>query len=103
MTGLLLLSLQAVVHAAVSGVWEPVEGYKTRKMTVKAGTEEGRFVQQYDYVKVHATGRFKISNQIFWSTKEKGGRAFDNQAGAGSVIVGWDQGCLGWRSARHAS
>ena len=48
-----------------------------------------------DSVTVHATGVVQQTSQKFWSTKDPGQQPFSYKAGVGSVITGWDQGCLG--------
>ena len=48
-------------------------------------------------VTVHATGVVVETGKAFWSTKDPGQQPFQYQAGVGSVIKGWDQGCLGMR------
>eukprot|EP01134_Creolimax_fragrantissima_P006863 CFRG6863T1 len=46
---------------------------------------------------VHATGVVVETGKKFWSTKDPGQKPFSYQAGVGSVIKGWDQGCLGMK------
>lgn len=49
---------------------------------------------------VHAHGVYFFKDEPgkkFWSTKDAGQQPLKYTAGAGEVIVGWDQGCLGMR------
>mmetsp|Transcript_34535 Transcript_34535/g.67604 ORF Transcript_34535/g.67604 Transcript_34535/m.67604 type:complete len:110 (+) Transcript_34535:38-367(+) len=47
-------------------------------------------------ITVHCTGRLENGNK-FWSTKDPGQQPFEFQVGMGSVIRGWDEGCLQMR------
>ena len=49
-----------------------------------------------DVVTVNALGRVQGEDgKEFWSTKSAGQTAYTYTAGVGSVIKGWDRGCLG--------
>ena len=45
---------------------------------------------------VHATGVIQETGETFWSTKGKD-KPFVYVHGAGQVVTGWDQGCLGMK------
>mmetsp|Transcript_11398 Transcript_11398/g.18566 ORF Transcript_11398/g.18566 Transcript_11398/m.18566 type:complete len:148 (-) Transcript_11398:862-1305(-) len=68
-------------------------------MTVYTVKQEGsgETVEKGNTVTVHATGVVKESSYKFWSTKDPGQKPFQFQAGVGSVIKGWDMGCLGMK------
>ena len=54
---------------------------------------DNRVIRKGHVVEVHARG--EICGQKFWDTRDKKGIPFKYTAGVGSVIRGWDQGCLG--------
>ncbi|GIY08950.1 peptidyl-prolyl cis-trans isomerase FKBP12 [Caerostris darwini] len=45
-------------------------------------------------ITVHCTGFLADSMKKFWSTRDPGQKPFSFQVGVGSVIRGWDEGCL---------
>lgn len=71
-------------------------GYDTTFSIVTEGTGEPA-VTKGAKVRVHATGVVEESGKKFWSTKDPGQQPFEYSAGVGSVITGWDQGCLGMK------
>ena len=83
------------VLAAVTPVFAmtAIPGHATTYEIVQAG--KGPAVKKGDSVTVHATGVVQQTSQKFWSTKDPGQQPFSYKAGVGSVITGWDQGCLG--------
>lgn len=72
---------------------ESIPGYETTYEVIKAG--HGHKVVSGNIVTVHATGTVAETKKKFWSTKDPGQKPFTYTAGAGSVITGWDKGCLG--------
>ena len=58
------------------------------------GRPEQGVVKRGASVKMHALGVFKDTGKKFWSTWDSG-QPFAFSAGTGSVIKGWDQGCIG--------
>mmetsp|Transcript_7304 Transcript_7304/g.13069 ORF Transcript_7304/g.13069 Transcript_7304/m.13069 type:complete len:110 (+) Transcript_7304:37-366(+) len=73
---------------------EVIPGCKTTKTHLKPGSGTG-IVQRGNTCTVHATGVVKATGKKFWSSKDPGQTPFTFRAGAGDVIKGWDQGCLG--------
>mmetsp|Transcript_29896 Transcript_29896/g.65341 ORF Transcript_29896/g.65341 Transcript_29896/m.65341 type:complete len:146 (-) Transcript_29896:1324-1761(-) len=69
-----------------------IAGKRTTYDIVKAG--EGPAITKGARVTVHATGIVKQTGKKFWSTKDTN-QPFKYKAGVGSVITGWDQGCMG--------
>jgi U3 small nucleolar RNA-associated protein 21 len=67
----------------------------TKYHVVRSGTLPE--VRRNSAVTVHATGVVKETGKTFWSTRDAGQKPFTYQAGVGSVISGWDQGCLGMK------
>jgi len=90
----LLLALGAIA-ARDGGAMLEIKGYDTTYEILKEGT--GPIVSKGQKVKVHAKGVVEESSYKFWSTKDAGQQPFEYKAGVGSVITGWDQGCLGMR------
>mmetsp|Transcript_108096 Transcript_108096/g.186565 ORF Transcript_108096/g.186565 Transcript_108096/m.186565 type:complete len:210 (-) Transcript_108096:829-1458(-) len=72
---------------------QSINGLETTYVILKEG--DGPAVQRRNVVTVHATGVVKETGKTFWSTKDAGQQPFTYQAGVGSVIKGWDYGCLG--------
>ena len=101
--GLTALLLQAVLvvpalvgaDAVEADGATAIEGYATTFRTLVEGGADARRIMVGDSVNVHAVGRLEKSAKPFWSTR--GSSAFSYSAGIGSVITGWDQGCLGAR------
>jgi len=79
-----------------SAAFQPLPGYKTTFEVVTSGAGDTT-VAKGASVKVHATGTVEETGKKFWSTKDPGQQPFSYKAGVGSVITGWDQGCLGMR------
>lgn len=88
-----LLVLLVASAAAEELLTVPIPGHETTYQLVQKG--KGRTVDKGSKVTVHATGVVEESGYKFWSTKDPGQQAFKYNAGVGSVITGWDQGCLG--------
>uniref|UniRef100_A0A7S2DPD4 peptidylprolyl isomerase n=1 Tax=Haptolina brevifila TaxID=156173 RepID=A0A7S2DPD4_9EUKA len=70
-----------------------VNGFATTYEIVKEGSGPG--IEAGQKATVHARG--EISGKKFWDTKDPGQQPFSYDAGVGSVITGWDQGCLGMK------
>jgi len=51
------------------------------------------FIAPGSTVVAHVTGTLCDSGKIFWSTK--GGNPFSFKAGVGTLVTGWEEGCLG--------
>ena len=75
--------------------FQAIDGYKTKYKIIKEGSGWKR-VKPKTIVTVHATGIVKETGEIFWSTKGKQ-QPFMYEHGAGQVVTGWEQGCLGMR------
>eukprot|EP00946_MAST-07B_sp_MAST-7B-sp1_P003324 g3324.t1 len=58
------------------------------------GRPEEGILKRGAKAKMHAIGVLKDTGNQFWSTHDSG-TPFEFSAGTGSVIKGWDQGCLG--------
>merc|ERR1712224_682950 len=91
--GILRLSIVALALVCISAV--DIPGHKTTYTVESPGS--GASVKKGSTVSVHATGIVKQIGKKFWSTKDPGQSPFEYEAGVGSVIVGWDQGCLGMK------
>jgi len=76
-----------------------IENYATTFRTLVEGAADARRIIVGDSVQIHAVGRVRASGPAkpFWSTRDAGSSAYSYTAGTGSVITGWDQGCLGAR------
>ena len=79
--------------------------YATKRATVVEGKGD-KEVKVGSRVTVQAEGRCKIQGgkdaaaagwTAFWNTRAAGQLPFTYKAGVGSVIKGWDQGCLGMK------
>lgn len=70
-------------------------GYATTYEVVTPPPASAKTVTKGASVTVHATGIVAQTDKKFWSTKDPGQKPFTYKAGMGSVITGWDQGCLG--------
>mmetsp|Transcript_2950 Transcript_2950/g.6839 ORF Transcript_2950/g.6839 Transcript_2950/m.6839 type:complete len:118 (-) Transcript_2950:42-395(-) len=75
---------------------EKVNGCETLYEILKEG-EGDKVVEKGNTVTCHAKGVVKETDTKFWSTRDPGQKEFMFQAGIGSVIKGWDQGCLGMK------
>ncbi len=98
--GFVFVTLLCTVQSAivVDVPMGEITGYRTRMGVVRVSpSSNAPIVEKGDYVTVHATGVVKETGSKFWSTKDKGQRAFTYQAGVGGVITGWDQGVMGAR------
>ena len=73
-----------------------IKGFDTTFQVVTEGSGEPA-VLKGSKVTVHATGVVEETGKKFWSTKDPGQQPFEYTAGVGSVITGWDQGCLGMK------
>eukprot|EP00042_Codosiga_hollandica_P037530 m.296326 g.296326 ORF g.296326 m.296326 type:complete len:187 (-) comp55159_c0_seq3:109-669(-) len=52
-------------------------------------------------ITVECTG-YLTNGKKFWSTRDPGGKPFSFKVGVGSVIVGWDVGCLSMTVGEHS-
>lgn len=89
--------------AATAAEFQAISGYDTQYKIVKAGSGTA-LVSKGNTVSVHATGKVlqaDSSEKKFWSTRDPGQQPFTYQAGAGEVIAGWDQGCLGMKKGEE--
>mmetsp|Transcript_18202 Transcript_18202/g.46580 ORF Transcript_18202/g.46580 Transcript_18202/m.46580 type:complete len:143 (+) Transcript_18202:31-459(+) len=91
-----VLCLAAFALAARAEATVALKGFKTTYEVVSPG--QGKAVSKGASITVHATGSVVESGKKFWSTKDAGQTPFEYVAGVGSVIVGWDQGCLGMQT-----
>lgn len=78
-----------------SPIQQSIIGYKTTYKILKQGNGS-RFITKGNTVTVDAKGIIQGQDK-FWSTKDPGQKPFTYQAGVGTVITGWDQGCLGMK------
>lgn len=72
-----------------------IEGCSTTFVVRKQGKEGGAVIMNGSEVTVHVTGVVRATNKLFWTTKDSGKEPFKFTAGMGSVISGWDSGCIG--------
>jgi len=73
---------------------DAIPGMATTRTTAIDGW--GRIVEPGTSVTVHAEGALE-GGCVFWNTREGQGVPFTYTAGKGSVIRGWDQGCMGMK------
>lgn len=83
-------------HPEASQKWHTIPGTKTTYKVLAAGGKGAQYIKGGDKVTMHATGKVRDTGKKFWSTRDKGHKAFTYVQGAG-VIRAWDSGTRGMR------